>query len=125
MKIQAIIIDGFHKGHCVSMEYYPTVRLIHPREIKIDYCCGGEIINNETAYYDEYKECFRAVDRDIVLYSTTGKSGDILGFFTKEVCGRHWTSDTILYFGYHNEPIIRIEKDNRKKTRKAVKDMIV
>lgn len=70
--VQAIVIDGFHKGHVVQLPYHPTIRLLKPRTIMVDTCCDDMEMppNNEEVI--EYKECFRAVDGEVVLYSTTG-----------------------------------------------------
>ncbi len=106
--ITAIILDGFHKGHTVRMDYMPTVKLIKPRNITVDYCCdSGTTVNDPIDSYVEYRECFRAVDQDIVLYSEKGKSMDILGWFPYEVTSKRWNENTTLYFGYHNEPVRR------------------
>jgi hypothetical protein len=108
MKIRAIILDGFHKGHVVAMEYGPTIKLLKPRSLKVDYCCDGDIlVDNPTDIEVEYKECFRGVDKEIVMYSEKGKSSDFLSWFKHEVSMKPWTEYTTLYFGYHNEPIRR------------------
>jgi len=59
MKVKCIILNGCHKGQELFLPYIPIIRL--PKNT-------GEII--------EYKECFRAVDKKVVLYSLTGKSKD-------------------------------------------------
>ena len=108
MMIQAIVIDGFHKGHVVRMEYYPKLKLLKPKSIRVDYCCdmSESPINDEEMAV--YKECFRAVDQKLVLYSTTGKSQDVFSMFPHEVSEKPWISNrTYLKFGYHSEPIIR------------------
>lgn len=108
MKIRAIILDGFHKGHVVSMEYMPTVKMLKPRTLTVDYCCDESVIvDNPISEYIEYKECFRGVDQDVVLYSEKGKSVDFLYWFKHEVTSNPWNEFTTLYFGYHNEPIVR------------------
>lgn len=111
MKIRAIILDGFHKGHVVVMEYMPTVKLIKPRNLTVDYCCDNDVTVNDPIHsYVEYKECFRGVDHDVVLYSEKGKSSDFLSWFNKTVASeKPWNEFTTLYFGYHNEPIVRKE----------------
>ena len=57
MEVKCIIIDGYHRGQEIYLPYGESIRL--PKE-------NGEII--------EYKECFRAVDKKVVLYSPTGNS---------------------------------------------------
>ncbi len=109
--IQAIVIDGFHKGHSMRIEYYPTLKLLKPKIIRVDYCCDGEARPETETDFIEYKECFRAVDQKVVLYSTKGESIDVLGFFPHEVTSKRWTEDTTLYFGYHNEPIKRKDEE--------------
>lgn len=106
-RIQAVILDGFHQGHVVRMDYMPRVRLLKPSITRIDYCCGGDEIGTDRADEIEYMECYRAVDRDIVLYSLSGKSRDIFNLFPWEHGGKPWTLNTTLKMGYHNEPIIR------------------
>ena len=108
MIITAIILDGFHKGHVIHMEYMPTVKIIKPRNLTVDYCCDNDTtVNKPIASYIEYKECFRGVDQNVVLYSEKGDSRDFLSWFNKEVSNTPWNEYTTLYFGYHNEPIIR------------------
>jgi hypothetical protein len=106
--IQAIVIDGFHKGHVVRLPYQPTIKLLRRRTIMIDTCCGGDEMFPSEQEILEYKECFRAVDGEVVLYSTTVSSPDIKGFFPAEYSLLSWTSNTTLYFGYH-EGLLRWE----------------
>ena len=108
--ITAIVLDGFHKGHTVRMSYYPTLKLLKPRVARIDYCCGGDEIGTEDADIVEYRECFRGVDQDVVLFSEKGKSTDILGMFPWEHTKLPWTHGTTLKMGYHHEPIIRTDE---------------
>lgn len=107
--IQAIVIDGFHKGHTVAMQYHPTLRLLKPRTIKVDYCCDNDIIvDNAIADFIEYKECFRGIDGKVVLYSKNGDSSELLNFVpTKVFSDEPWNEMDTLYIGYHKEPIIR------------------
>ena len=106
--ITAIILDGFHKGHILKTEYIPTIRLLKPRTLTVDYCCDGDISVNTPIPEDiTYQECFRAVDQDVVLYSEKGKSSDFLGWFQKEATSNPWNEYTTLYYGYHNEPVRR------------------
>ncbi len=109
MRITAIVLDGFHKGHVVQMEYMPTLRLIKPRKITVDYCCDGDTtVDGPIAIDIQYKECFRAVDQNVVLYSEKGESRDFLSWFNKNATSDEpWNEYTTLYFGYHNEPILR------------------
>ncbi len=107
MKVTAVVIDGFHAGHTVRMEYSPTLKLLKPLVIRVDYCCDPDTKFNEPIDYLEYKECFRSVDRRMVLYSEKGESMDMLGKFPMTYSERPWNPNTILYMGYHNEPIIR------------------
>jgi hypothetical protein len=90
------------------MEYHPTLRLLKPNITRVDYCCPGygswpesrdEII--------EYRECFRAVDQRMVLYSEKGESMDMMGKFPMTYVDKRWHPRTMLYLGYHEEPIRR------------------
>lgn len=105
--ITAIVLDGFHQGHVVRMEYSPTLKLLKPKVLRVDYCCGGDEIGLEKDEILEYKECFHGVDRDVVLYSVNGKSLDILGMFPWERSKLPWNYNTTLKMGYHDEPIVR------------------
>ena len=106
--IKAIILDGFHKGHTFSMEYMPIVKLLKPRTLIVDYCCDNDThVDNPIPEEIVYQECFRGVDKDVVLYSEKGKSLDILSMFAWEDSLLPCTPNTTLYFGYHNEPIRR------------------
>lgn len=100
--IQAIVIDGFHKGHVVRMPYYPTIKLMKPIVVMVDTCCYGDELPPEPAQPIEYKECFRAVDQEIVLYSTTGKSEDLHKWFGVALSDKPWRADTTLYMGFHD-----------------------
>lgn len=117
MNITAIVLDGFHKGHVVRMNYMPTLKLIKPRNITVDYCCENDMTVNDALYnYVEYKECFRATDKNVVLYSVKGESRDFLSWFNKNVISETpWNEYTTLYFGYHNEPVER-KQDGTQKT---------
>jgi hypothetical protein len=114
--IQAIILDGFHQGHAIRVEYMPTIKLLKPRNLTVDYCCDNEItVNDPISSYVEYKEVFRAVDGDVVLYSEDGKSHDFIQMFKKrEVTSKSWTEYTTIYFGYHSEPIVRKDDGTQK-----------
>lgn len=114
--IKAVIIDGFHKGHIVRVPYAPTLNLPKPKTVMVDTCCGG----NEMPPLDReiltYKECFRALDQEVVLYSEKGNSVDIFegnGFFgfTAEFTSKPWTPKTVLYFGYHDGYLKRKDED--------------
>lgn len=110
--ITAMVMDGFHKGHVVRMQYHPTLRLLKPKVIRVDYCCGEEEWTESESQIVEYKECFRAVDRKVVLYSEKGESMDIIAnpsYFSHQFSDKPWSPRTTLKMGYHNEPIIRIE----------------
>lgn len=112
--ITAVVIDGFHKGHVVRMEYCPILKLLRPAIVRVDYCCDMSEFREDESGMEVYKECFRAVDQRVVLYSTTGESMAVFnGFFgfDMEVVNKPWTPRTVLKFGYHNEPIKRIEED--------------
>lgn len=110
MIITAIILDGFHKGHTIHIEYSPTLRLLKPVVHKLDYCCyQGEEVYMEPNEEVEYKVCFTAVDKKMALYSTKGESQELLlgDLFHHVFSDKPWTPKTELYMGFHNEPIIR------------------
>lgn len=113
--IRAIILDGFHKGHVITMQYMPVVRLIKPRNITVDYCCDGDMIVNDPIKSEvEYKECFRSVDGKVILYSEKGNSQEVFTQSPHEVTNKPWNEFTTLYFGYHNEPIERKDDGTQK-----------
>ena len=107
-KVEAIIIDGWHKGHVLRMEYCPIIKLLKPKEVVVDYCCDPSMEFPKDPEMIEYKECFRAVDHNIVLYSTKGESRDVYGFFTHEVTNKAYRPDTVLKFGFIGENFERI-----------------
>ncbi len=77
MKITAIIIDGRHGGFVYpSFDYSPTIKVPITQETQISM---GEKWDNSVKLQDEieYKECFRSVDKNCVLYSTHGRWEDI------------------------------------------------
>lgn len=102
-------MDGFHKGHVIHSEYMPTISLLKPRSVTVDYCCDNSInVDNPIPDQVTYKECFRGVDQKVVLYSLKGDSRDFLSWFNREVTSEEpWNEYTTLYFGYHNEPVRR------------------
>lgn len=114
--IQAIVIDGFHKGHVVRLPYQPTIKLLKPMVIMVDTCCVGGEMPPDDPQIVEYKECFQAVDGEVVLYSTTGSSPDIKGFFPAEFSLLPWGSNTTLYFGYHDGFLKREDAEESKKS---------
>ena len=115
MKITAIVLDGFHKGHVVRMEYMKTLKLLQPRTIQVDYCCDyPNSVVEPIAKEIEYKECFRAVDGDVVFYSQSGKSMDFIGWFEWNKTRQRWNEFTTLYMGYHDEPIQRKDDGTQK-----------
>lgn len=114
--ITAIVLDGFHSGHVVrTTEYLPVLRLLKPRVTQIDYCCEGAETGTDEPEEIEYKACFHAVDRDVVLYTVNGKSQTILSMFPWESSFLPWTRNTHLKMGYHSEPIVR-KDDNTQMT---------
>jgi len=111
-KILAIILDGFHKGHALKMEYSPVIKLIKPKTVIVDYCCDNGMSPDDDLRVLQYIECFRAVDKNIVLYSENGMSMDFLRLFPKqEFESKPWTEDITLYFGFHKEPVLRSDRD--------------
>lgn len=77
MRITAIIIDGRHGGFIYpNFEYSPTIKLPINNENQISM---GEEYDNSVRIGDEitYKECFRSVDKNCVMYSTNGRWEDI------------------------------------------------
>lgn len=82
--ITALVIDGFHKGHVVRMQYSPTLKLLKPKIRRIDYCCGGDEIALEKDEILEYTACFHGVDREVVLFK--GKINGLLRYVE-----RFWT----------------------------------
>jgi len=83
MYVQAIIIDGFYKGYSEFIKYQPVIRLIKSGTMETDFCPGNtDFCSKNTNFsYDEYIECFRSVDRKIILYSTKGQSDDFMKIF--------------------------------------------
>lgn len=111
MIITAVVIDGFHAGHTMAIEYYPTLKLLKPKVVRIDYCCPGYDDFIEPVDTIEYKECFRAIDKKMVLYSEKGESLEMIGRFPMAVTRNPWTERTTLYMGYHNEPVRRTDEE--------------
>jgi hypothetical protein len=68
----------------------------------VDTCCDGQEMSPEPDEILEYKECFRATDGRVVLYSTTGMSPDFGSLYPASFSKYPWTSQTTLYFGYHD-----------------------
>lgn len=73
--IHCVILDGFHRNTVIRLAQYrdvievPVMAKISMTETRIDR------VISKTA---QYKACFHAVDRDVVLYSSTGNSMDFV-----------------------------------------------
>jgi len=77
MKVTAIIINGRHGGFFYpNFEYAPTIKLPITQESQISM---GEKYDKSIRIGDniEYKECFRSVDRECVMYSEDGRWHEI------------------------------------------------
>jgi len=74
--IMAIIVNGRHGGDMFVCEYSPVIKCPIRTESQISI---GEKEDRSVRVGDcvEYKECFRAVDKKCVLYSTSGRWEDI------------------------------------------------
>lgn len=108
--ITAIVLDGFHRGHTVRMDYMPTLKLLKPRVHRMDYCCrGGKEVYLEEDEIIVYNVCFQAIDRKMALYSLKGESQDLMlgNLFGHVFSEKPWSRKTDLYMGFHEEPIIR------------------
>lgn len=81
MKIQAVIIDGRHGGTQLVLDYAPTIVLpiSHQSQISMGEQSDGWKVGDTVTYH----ECFRSVDKRMVLYSTTGQGGDIRNIANK------------------------------------------
>lgn len=77
MRICAVIIDGRHSGVTLTISYKPVIRMAITKE---DHISMGEEYDKSVRIgdYVEYHECYRSVDKEIVLYSTRGKATDLL-----------------------------------------------
>lgn len=107
--IQAIVLDGFHAGHFVSLPYSPTINLLKPRVIMVDTCCRGDEMPPLPEEIIEYKECFRSVDQTTVLYSTTGEAWQFRHLYPASFSKYPWTNNTTLYYGYHDGFLKRVD----------------
>ena len=77
MKIIPIIINGRHGGQLLQeTEYSPKIRIPIKNENQISI---GEKYDKSVRIgdFEEYKECFRSVDGDCVMYSTNGRWDDV------------------------------------------------
>lgn len=71
--IRMILLDGPHKGESMEMSYKPVLRMPKPNNPMV-----SDEKDNILLECVEYKECFRAVDGEVVLYSQEGKSLDFI-----------------------------------------------
>lgn len=108
-KVECIVIDGFHEGHSIVLPYSQTIRLPKPAVITIDECCGGDELGPKRPEILEYKECFRAVDRKVVLYSVKGESRDVFRMFPRTATSKPWTPKTMLYYNFLGQLVRRTE----------------
>jgi len=79
MKIRCLIIEGVDRGILIDLpRYVPEIRLAIPpkyntgiRKFAADYMPGQDS-------YRTYQCCFKSVDGEMALYSSSGSSLDIL-----------------------------------------------
>ncbi len=76
----------------------------------VDTYCGGDEMPPIPDEICECRECFRALDGKVALYSTSGDSTDIKGFFPAEFSKYPWTKKTTLYLGYHDGHLRRTDE---------------
>ena len=69
-------MNGRHGGQVLHIEYNPTIKLPIQDKNQISM---GEKEDKSVRIGDEitYKECFRAVDKKIVIYSVYGDSEEL------------------------------------------------
>lgn len=71
--IKCLVIDGFHKGHSVTVTSpLQQLVLLKPVTITIDNCCGSEVVGIDQSPKKEYMLAGYSIDRSIAFYSTDG-----------------------------------------------------
>lgn len=113
--ITAIILDGWHAQEVLRL---PTVRqvvsLLKPPTIT--YCdCSPEYPETFAVpnYRVDYKLLFVSVDRKTALYSQSGKSEDVLGWFAQASREHPYKVRETLVFGCHDPKAVFSEDDIR------------
>lgn len=97
--IQCLVIDGYHKGHTVTVATpLQALSLLKPKIITIDDCCneGDEVVGIDRDLRKEYLLAGYSVDRSIAFYSTDGSMQSLLN--------RNWVSH-IDGYRWHEQPI--------------------
>lgn len=103
MKIQAIIIDGWHTGEVIEMGHIlPVIKLLKPHTLTVCDCNDDDEHFPKPPENIEYKICFTSVDRKVVLYSTTGKSDDVFKWFIQSIRFKPYNRHERLIFNCHD-----------------------
>lgn len=75
MNIKCLVIDGYHKGHTVTVaQPLQRLSLLKPKTITVDFCCheGHEVMGVDKDLRKDYELAGYSVDRTIAFYSTNG-----------------------------------------------------
>jgi len=103
VSVNCIVLDGWHKGHLVTLPEPPhSLSLIRPEVITIDYCCDGEEHRRVPTNKHDYHLAFTSLDRKTALYTTDGSS---IAFDRRDwivnIRGVQWAEQPI-YVGMHD-----------------------
>ena len=102
MSVECIVLDGWHKGHQVVLpDVLPTLSLIRPEVVTMDYCCDGEEFTRAPSNRHDYKLAFYSVDGKTALYSTDGSSKPITKRDWIVPNAKNWAEQP-LYVGMHD-----------------------
>ena len=103
--IQCLVIDGFHKGHSVTVDTpLQRLALMKPITTTVDFCCGegDEVMGVDRDLRKEYQLAGYSVDRDIAFYSTDGSMNSLLQRdWISHRDGYDWKEQPI-YVGMHD-----------------------
>ena len=103
MKIQAIILDGWHAGEVIEMGHLlPVIKLLKPHTLTVCDCRDDDEHFASPVGRIEYKICFESVDGKLALYSTAGKSDDVFKWFTSAVRFKPYNRHERLIFNCHD-----------------------
>lgn len=105
MSVKCLVIDGYHKGHTVTLDQpLHRLSLLKPVTITVDTCCyeGDEVMGVDRDLRKDYTLAGYSVDRKIAFYSTDGSMESI---FKRDWIGHkdgpRWTEQPI-YVGMHD-----------------------
>jgi hypothetical protein len=102
-KLKCLVLDGFHKGHSVTVpQPLQMLTLLKPVAITVDDCCGGDVVGVDRDAKKTYMLAGYSVDRSIAFYSTDGSMESIFNREWITMVKDHIWAEQPIYIGIHD-----------------------